>query len=280
MINIALRFDDPSISSNHDLEKEVISICARHHVKINFAVIPFRVTDGSLKPLTSEVANHLIEAERNDLIEISQHGHSHQNRAIANQLTTTFSPSEFKGCPIEQQVELIKTGKSLLDNIFIPRDRGFVPPWNSFDYNTLLATEQLRFRYISAGWEVPEKHKKRGVKIIPRTTQASKLCLKIKKYRLYSPLNPILVAVLHHYDFVESGSDIAKFNLHEFEETIKKTSSSKYVNMISLNHIAETLSTKDLNFGINANRLITRKIHYRLQKYFPTPLFFHSSLKL
>ena len=226
------------------------------------------------------MANHLVEAEINDSIEISQHGHSHQNRATKNQSFTTFSPSEFKGCPVEQQVDLIKTGKFLLDSIFIPQDRGFVPPWNSFDYNTLLATEQLRFRYISAGWEVPEKHNARSVKIIPRTTQVSELRQKIEQYKLYSPLNPLLVAVLHHYDFIESGSDAARFSLHEFEETIKKATSSEYVNMISLNHIAKTLTKKNLNFGINANQLITKKIHWRLQKYFPTPLFFHSSLKI
>lgn len=36
MINIALRFDDPSISSDHALEKEVIAICKRYRVKINW----------------------------------------------------------------------------------------------------------------------------------------------------------------------------------------------------------------------------------------------------
>ena len=275
MINIALRFDDPSISSNHDLEKEVIAICSRHDVKINFAVIPFKIINQNLSPLTTDAAKHLVDAEMNGLIEISQHGHSHQNNA-----TTNTTPSEFKGRPIEEQVELIKTGKSLLDSIFIQQDRGFVPPWNTFDYNTLLATNQLRFRYISGGWEIPKNHKASGAKIIPRTTQVSDIRQNIKQYKLYSPLKPILVAVLHHYDFIESESNNGKFSLNEFEETIKIASSSRHVNMTSQNNIAQTLTTKNLNFGLNAHYLITKKLHWRIQKYFPTPLFFHGSSKI
>ena len=42
MIQIAFRFDDPSETSNHELEKEIIGLCCKYNVPVNFAVIPFR----------------------------------------------------------------------------------------------------------------------------------------------------------------------------------------------------------------------------------------------
>jgi len=274
MINIALRFDDPSVSSNHALEEAVIAICAKHGVKINLAVIPYKIIDKTLKPLTTLAAKHLVEAEDKGWIEISQHGHSHQNRA-----PTDKGPSEFKNCAFEEQLDLLSTGKELLDGIFKKKNRGLVPPWNSFDENTLVATKQLGFTFISAGWDLPPDYKSPKIKILPRTGQASNLIMDIHKYRAYSALSPIIIAVLHHYDFIESNEKNAKFDLIQFEEIIKTITSIKYVRVTSLDSIAINLSPKNIFFGHNTHRFLSDTLNWRLQKYLPVPLFFHNALK-
>ncbi|NOR70194.1 MAG: hypothetical protein GQ532_10985 [Methylomarinum sp.] len=80
MIKIAFRFDDPSFTSDHLLEKNIIEICKRYAVKINFAVIPYKEIDGQLHALNEKKAEHLIHAEKNNWIEISQHGYAYLNQ--------------------------------------------------------------------------------------------------------------------------------------------------------------------------------------------------------
>lgn len=274
MINIALRFDDPSVSSNHMLESEVINICSEYGVKINFAVIPYKKINQQLCPLTSLAAKHLTEAEAKDWIEISQHGHSHQKYESFEK-----GPSEFLGRPYEEQLHLLNAGKKLLDEIFRVRERGFVPPWNTFDNNTVLAANQLGFNFISAGWEIPNINKPERIKLIPRTGQFSDLIKDAKKYKPYSAISPIIVSVIHHYDFVESNEDGAKFDLKGFEEIIKSITSIKHVKVSSLENIANNLSPNNTRFGHTTHKILTKKFNWRIKKHLPTSIFFHNSFK-
>ena len=274
MINVAIRFDDPSITSNHALEEDVISICSQYGVKINFAVIPYKNIENKLCPLTPLAARHLVDAEAKGLIEVSQHGHSHQNNSL-----TDNSPSEFNNLPYEDQLHLITTGKEILDGIFGNQDRGLVPPWNSFDNNTLLAAKKLGFTFISGGWKLPVNYRKAKIKIIPRTGQATNLMIDVHKYRAYSLLSPTIIAVLHHYDFAESNETNAKFDLNEFEEIIKNITSTPYVRVTSLDSIATNSSLRQLDFGHASHQFLADKLNWRLQKFLPTPLFFKNSLK-
>ncbi|OUS15928.1 hypothetical protein A9Q88_09250 [Gammaproteobacteria bacterium 50_400_T64] len=274
MINIALRFDDPSITSNHALEKEVIAICSRHGVKINFAVIPYKIIDQEDVPLTSIAAQHLVEGEKRGWLEISQHGYSHQNRAPADK-----GPSEFKNCAFEEQLNLLSTGKQLLDGIFQRKNRGLVPPWNSFDKMTMVAAKKLDFNFISAGWELPLNDWAPEIKILPRTAQVSNLILDVRKYRVYAALSPVIIAVIHHYDFVESNEKNAKFDLRGFEKIIEHITTNKHVRMTSLESLANNLSPRNTFFAHSTHKFLSNTFNWRLQKHLPTPLFFHNSLK-
>ena len=274
MINIAFRFDDPSVSSNHMLESEVINICSEYGVKINFAVIPFKKINHQLIPLTSLSAKHLAEAEAKDWIEISQHGHSHQKYKSFDK-----GPSEFQGRPYEEQLHLLNAGKNLLDEIFRVRKRGFVPPWNTFDNNTVLAANQLDFNFISAGWEIPNINKPEKIKLIPRTGQVSELIKDAKRFKPYSAISPIIVSVIHHYDFVESNEDGAKFDLKGFEEIIKSITSMKHIKVSSLESIANNLNPNNTRFGHITHKILTQKFNWRIKKHLPTSIFFHNSFK-
>jgi len=182
MIQIAFRFDDPSVTSNHSLETLIIQLCCQYKIPINFAVIPFRKIEGQLIPFNPSKASHLVEAYHADYIEISQHGYAHENNAILSKK----KPSEFVDLTFEQQLQWLTEGKKIMSNLFGDKAIGFVPPWNSCDKNTLLAANRLNYLFVSAGWEIPSLL----TNAIPLITDAKSIPLFIRcLWRLHNAIN-------------------------------------------------------------------------------------------
>ncbi|MEZ0148379.1 MAG: DUF2334 domain-containing protein [Candidatus Reddybacter sp.] len=274
MIHIALRFDDPSVSSDHILENNVIEICVRYGVKINFAVIPFKNIKDKRTPLNTLAAKHLIDAESKGHIEISQHGNAHTNFALENE-----RPSEFIGRSIEEQTYLLNNGKEVLDSVFGKKNRGLVPPWNSFDKNTIQAAINNGFTFISGGWDHPDNQKNSAIKLLPRTSQIANTINDIKRNSIYSFASPIIVPVIHHYDFIENNSQNGKFDLDDFETMIKDITTLSNVRTTSLNSITKTLSANNLRFGHFIHKTLIDNTHWRLRTRLPSSFLFHNSLK-
>ena len=261
MIKVAFRFDDPSLTSNHDLESRVIDISSRFSIKINFAVIPYKSIKGQLQSFSREKARHLVESYTDDLIEISQHGYAHVN------VDSTDDPSEFFGVPAGQQLEMIHGGKKVLDNLFSTKNRGFVPPWNSFDHNTLRIIETNDFLFLSAGWKIPESVPSH-IPLLPRTCHIHTLIETIEHNQSYQRLEPIFIVVLHHYDFFESGSNQSVLKIEEFTKILEGLSKMEDVKFTSLNEIASEISGQQTQQGISDYNNWNRK-HWRIRRFFP-----------
>ena len=260
MIKIAFRFDDPSVTSDHSLEKEIINICKKYDVKINFAVIPYKKNNDSLQALTKQHIEHLINAEKNDWIEVSQHGYAHINH------NRHGTPSEFSDESFEQQYNWIYKGKLLLDNLFLNQRRGFVPPWNTFNQVTCSVLNSNDFIFISAGWDIPP-NANLSIPVLPRTCQATSLLDSLETTKNFSSLNPIIIAVIHHYDFIESN-DKGTFSLSEFENILRSLQAQKQTQLTSLNNIASEQSVFD---SVNSSLLHKKwsNLHWRLAKHTP-----------
>lgn len=260
MIKIAFRFDDPSLTSDHSLEKRVIDICKRYAVKINFAVIPYKNINGELQGLTAQKAEHLINGEKNNWIEISQHGYAHINH------NKNGIPSEFSEGSHEKQYDKINQGKLILDQLFLNQRRGFVPPWNTFNNATSCVISDSDFLFFSAGWEMPASTNF-SVPLLPRTCQISSLTDCLKRAKSFSSLSPIIIAVMHHFDFIESNKKQGKISLKEFEDCIKLCN-KKDIQLSSLNDIARELS---ISHSINAILLHTKisNFHWRFKRHIP-----------
>lgn len=273
MIKIAFRFDDPSLTSDHSLEKRIIDICKRYAVKINFAVIPYKNINDELQVLTAQKAEHLINGEKNNWIEISQHGYAHINH---NQ---NGIPSEFSEESCEKQYNKITQGRLIIDQLFVNQRRGFVPPWNTFNNATSCAISDSEFLFFSAGWEIPASTGF-SVPLLPRTCQFTSLTDCLKQTKPFSSLNPIIIAVIHHYDFIESNKKKGKLSLNEFEDCIKNLCTQEDIQLSSLNDIAKELS---ISHSINAVLLHSRisNFHWRFKTYTPNNcLISCSSFKL
>lgn len=233
MIRVAIRFDDPSPTSHQALEAALISALQRAGARATFAVIPFTDRPEGQLALGAERAVHLVEAQRYGVIEIAQHGCSHRNHATPGQKKT-----EFRGVAGEEQERLIDAGAAKLRELFgVDSLAGFVPPWNSFDVQTMRALVRSGRTYLSAGVE----HATCGADLpllLPRTCQFSDVQAAVIQARRYGTLRPHVVAVLHHHDFVEHGSGEAKLSISSFEQQLEWLVGQRDVSLMTLRQMA------------------------------------------
>ena len=115
MIRLAFRFDDPSATSDHELERGVICALQDHGMRATFGVIPFRSSDGRLVALNRASSAHLIAAADAGTIEIALHGHSHVSRVSSRQPN-----SEFDGVPAAEQLALLQEASAHLQSLCGP----------------------------------------------------------------------------------------------------------------------------------------------------------------
>lgn len=210
MIRVALRFDDPSATSHRGVEQGVIAALEESGAQATFAAIPFRNTPAGRLALDASNCAHLLAACRSGVVEVALHGHSHLR------LSSDGQPSEFSGLAGERQAALLTEAAGHLRGLFGEGSiSGFVPPWNSYDAATLTALEGLGFDYVSAGWQHPPSYAGR-LAILPRTCQFTELESTIAEARRYARFAPHVVAVFHHYDFLESGEDGSTLDLPGF----------------------------------------------------------------
>lgn len=141
-IDVVLRFDDPSPTSDHALEQEILRVLEMHAACATFAVIPY----AHGKALRPEQVGHLTEARREGVIEIALHGHSHVSHRAMGEV-----PSEFAGAASADQDKKIADGRAVLEQVFGVGIDGFVPSFNAYDQATIAALERQGFRYLSAG---------------------------------------------------------------------------------------------------------------------------------
>lgn len=232
MIRVALRFDDPSATSDHVLEEGIFAAAESAGIPLTVAVIPFRQQEGDLISLTHEWATHLIDAQRAGVIEVAQHGYCHESARGGKK-----PPSEFMGVDAVHQTEWICEGRTVLEAVFDKPITGFVPPWNTFDANTTQALEKLKYRYLSAGWEL-DTGCSPGLSYWPRTCQMVALQETLDALGAFVSLDPVVIAVMHHYDFAESGNPQAPTDLNRFRALLQNMAQDERVQTITLSELA------------------------------------------
>ena len=250
------------------MEAGILEALYNHRVCATFAVIPFRMVAGQRIALSVSRAHPLIEAEHVGVIEVAQHGYTHARLQPEPAL-----PSEFLGRPPDQQRALIIEGHDHLASVFGHRIQGFVPPFNSYDAATLSVLESEGFSYVSAGWNASETY--RGpLKLLPMTTHLSDLPAALQEARRFVRANPVVVTVMHHYDFAESGSDRAVIDLAGFSAILAKLTGQSDITLCRLGDVAVNFGATDR--PMRQRRLWTR--YRRLRRILPKHHFFDAPL--
>lgn len=152
-VTVVFRYDDYSSRSDTDLEVQLLQTFENAGLPCTFGVVPcVTPVDEELlpqtgQPLTKAKASILRQAIRSGTLQVALHGYTHQT-ILARE---NGGWSEFKGLPYEAQAERIGAGRAMLEEMVAVPIRTFIPPWNSYDTNTLRGLERLGFSCISAG---------------------------------------------------------------------------------------------------------------------------------
>lgn len=211
-MNSILRFDDYSAISNTALERALFEAVAEADQRIVVSVIPFVAgmewgPRGPITLLPLPAAKIAILKQFLRHIEVALHGYCHQT------VSRTSGLSEFgDAIPIGRQLARLSDAKGWLeDQLGICVDT-FVPPWNTYGISTLDAARQAGFKILSSdaafGVLAP------GLSYVPATCSIDRLAGAAELAR--KDQGSLACALLHEYDFQESGVRGARLSLEQF----------------------------------------------------------------
>jgi peptidoglycan/xylan/chitin deacetylase (PgdA/CDA1 family) len=257
MIDVAIRFDDPSAISDHTLERALLRTMEAHGVCATFAVVPC----AGQRTLQATDVPHLVAAQQRGTVEIAQHGFSHFD---AN---TSSLPSELAGIDPASQTTKITLGRTVLEQVFGVPIQGFVPPFNTFDRHTAAVLSMQGFRYLSAGSEHGVIESKR-LTPLPRTCQITELKTALAEARRRPGGQLAVVAVMHHYDFKEFGQADAPLTLQTLANLFQWLRQQSDVRLNTLNELAARHAPETWHQAVKRNQWVERQ-HWRIRALFP-----------
>lgn len=263
MTRIAFRFDDPSETSDHALEREIIARFRETETPLTAAIVPFSCGTGEPRALTAAAVPHLVAAQAEGVLEIALHGFCHRCLARMSDGNST----EFAGIDGQRQREALVRGKSTLEGVFAIRVTGFVPPWNSYDRTTLTLLDELGFSHLSADWGLVTDTPL-PFPVIPHTCALTQVREAIDEARQYTGTDPMILAILHHFDFIESGNKEAAMDLAALRELLAWTARQTDVQRTWLGGLAAEIDPENCARNLRLARG-RRTLHWRLQSLFP-----------
>jgi peptidoglycan/xylan/chitin deacetylase (PgdA/CDA1 family) len=199
VVNIIFRYDDVSVYTSSRLESKILTLFKEHNISLTFAVIPYRCTGEATNIKNTKVlaypqnkANLLKKYVDNGTLEVALHGYSHQT-------VSNVEWTEFKNVPYEEQLKNLRKGKKLLEGFFGDNIHSFVPPFNTYDSNTVKALETLNIQAISAN---PEGIQPKDSKLtfISNTVTIDKIKNEIQKSLAKDRKESFIVVMFHDYN--------------------------------------------------------------------------------
>jgi peptidoglycan/xylan/chitin deacetylase (PgdA/CDA1 family) len=154
-VTVVFRFDDYARWSSRT-GAELLALFQKHRIPCTFAVIPQTTAAGEFAsapadsaPIDQETSGKLDDAVREGLLEVALHGYTHADRAALRVSGRDAEQSEFRGLDYSSQLRMLSEGRSTLESLYHVSVTTFIPPWNSYDENTLRALDSLGFKVVS-----------------------------------------------------------------------------------------------------------------------------------
>jgi predicted deacetylase len=233
-ITVGLRYDDFSASSPTDLEKRILEALARRNLPVTFGVIPEVGIGGVTLPLPAGKRDMLTSGMRAGLLEIALHGHSH--RALY-----ADDPSEFAGLSLILQENILIKAKRELERAIGARVHVFIPPWNSYDANTLSAMDGAGLGVLSAE-ALGTVSAGASLRFVPATCLLPDLQSSVERARVLmenrSGEAVLIVAYFHSFEFKEEDSARGKFSFPDYERVLDWLAAQKDIEVKTLGAMA------------------------------------------
>ncbi len=284
-INVIFRIDDYGID-NTNFYPNLFAIFKHYDVKLVVAVVPFKEENKKIIGLKEYERDILVDGLNKGVIEVSLHGYLHKNysKNINDQET------EFKGISYKTQYYEIKKGLDYLEKELKIKIDNFVPPFNSYDKNTIRVLDTLGFKNISAAiYDTPDVPKSYFTRLsfIPFTTTLKNLDYSIKNAQR-SDQEVVIVVMMHAPEFIENipfyrnNKDIIKYYKILGQNNFKFLSNAKYnlkyleMELLSLTRQKDVRITTFNQLNMDKNLLKFNTFNANIVNYFPSlPSFMH-----
>lgn len=265
-IYVIFRYDDYSSKSATGIETTLIELFQRYRAGYTFSVIPYVArgdehdpnSQGEI-PLSEEKAVILRDAIENGRLEVALHGLSHRvfRRPLRAKLPIIgrfFEYSEFEGVPFHQQLDKIGQGKSMLEEVWGFQISTFVPPWETYDRNTVKALERSGIYVLSSMRLLHTPAIAGKTLFIPATCKIEGLKEAIAAVRSSGDDKAIVGVLYHNYDFYERTTRNGSINLEQFARLLQWCRMQKDIELVS---IREAVQLRKDEFG--ATRFVLNK---------------------
>lgn len=244
-IDILVRYDDLSISSNTAVERQLFEAVGARGGSVLAGVIPFW---GGQYPdlegympvvsLTPEKREFLRQSMEKKLVEVALHGYLHVDAR-----RNAGYRSEFAGVSLERQERILAWGKSALEEALGTSVDKLIPPFNTYDENTVLAMRRTGYGFLSAapGGVLPSV----PVSSLPSTMYVQNFRQEIKRLSARNA-DVLAVITLHPYDLVGSGEPMPNWrgkakqvSIGDLVEDFKWAESLGNVGFVSVEALSE-----------------------------------------
>jgi peptidoglycan/xylan/chitin deacetylase (PgdA/CDA1 family) len=226
---VVLRYDDYGGPAPCPADQAVIAAALRHNIRFTFGVIP--AWHG--QPLGATTVQALLPALQQGIIELAQHGYTHD--ALWQWRGRS---SEFLGLPFADQSRRIAAGKAMLEKTFGQRVSSFIPPWNRYDDATVACLEQLGFDTLSGDNRFPGWTASR-LKGMPVTCELRDLKAVVNSAQVRGLKNALVVCLFHRYDFREMDSKQGWLNFYEFNTLMQWLAAQPGVETLTVHEAAQ-----------------------------------------
>lgn len=245
---VVLRYDDYSARpKGRAIDRRVLQTLKDCGVPCTVSVIPYVCAENSedprpqmLLPLEACDAEPFLDPQGRRLLEAALHGYAHQAGPAGP------SRGEFAGMPPAEQARRIQRGREHLEGLFGKPVTTFVPPWNTYEGQTLDQLAAQGLRTLSGNAMGPDGGESR-LKVVPATCALATLRNAVKAARLSADPAPVVVALFHSYDFLECDPKQGQLDLRQFRELMQWLAAQPDVSLATVGQLAE--ARPDLDFA-------------------------------
>ncbi len=237
-IIVCLRYDDwGAYEEAMQYDMKLIDIADKYNCPITLSVVP---QGKNLKKHKRELfSKKFYNALREEKIEIALHGYKHK-RGILEKLLHVYG--EFGKKPLFIQKRQLKRGTYNLAEQLGQKVKVFVPPFNTYDKNTVKILAEEGFELISDG---PSANRMFGrdatsgkIKRLPFTCGIESILDLVEKIdKAESSATYCIVALFHYYNY----------SIDKVEELVSQLSEKNNVCFSSLKNIQKSIGLKNIS---------------------------------
>jgi peptidoglycan/xylan/chitin deacetylase (PgdA/CDA1 family) len=250
--NIILRIDDFGLD-RAEFYPDLIKVINNNNAKVTIGTVPFNLNADIAWSSVQESVFSKFSEDPN--VEIALHGYSHKSWS---------SGTEFAGRPYADQLSDISKGYSILKRKCNKSIITFIPPFNSYDKNTVAAVKKSGLGIISGGVSDPLGNDvDDNLVYVPFTVSLDRFIRLVDRNKL-KPAKTYII-LMHEYDFAENRNFYESMDNDLYN--IKGAQEFSSATLEELNSVIDILNKNGAKFytiaefaGIEGKRVLSSEI--------------------